>query len=127
MTFARINTGKQGEKIAASYLKKHGFKITEKNYKTKYGEIDIIGQDRDCISFIEVRSKNTDKFGLPEDTIDRKKQAQLTKMALSYIKRYGLEDRSCRFDVVCVENVNSRSPRIRHIKDAFGLDCRYRY
>ncbi|MBU1853337.1 MAG: YraN family protein [Candidatus Omnitrophica bacterium] len=126
MTFARISAGKRGEDLAVSYLKRHGFEIVEKNYKTKHGEIDIIGNDKDCISFVEVRSKNTDKFGLPEYTINRKKQTQLTKMALSYIKRYSLEDRVCRFDVICVEDVNSHSPKIRHIRNAFELDCRYR-
>jgi len=126
MTIAKINTGKLGEHLAVSYLKRQGFEIVEKNYKTKHGEIDIIGKIKDCISFVEVRSNNTAQFGLPEYTINRKKQSQLTKMALAYIKRYGLENRICRFDVVCIEDVNSNAPKIRHIKNAFELDFRYR-
>lgn len=127
MTVAKINAGKRGENLAVSYLKRQRYKIIEKNYKTKYGEIDIVGNDKGCISFIEVRSQNTQKFGLPEYSISRRKQTQIAKMALSYIKRYNLEDRVSRFDVVCVEDVSSSSPKMRLIKNAFELDERHRY
>lgn len=127
MTFTRISSGKKGEFLAISYLQKQGYKIIRKNYKTKLGEIDIIANDKDYICFIEVRSKNSFEFGPPEETITKKKETQITKVALGYIKRYGLEDRSCRFDVVCVEGVDSSKPEIRLIKNAFELDSRYRY
>jgi len=127
MTIARKNTGKRGEVIARSYLKKQGYRIIEKNYNTRIGEIDIVAIDKDYICFIEVRSINTGRFDAPEYTIDRRKQNQISKAALMYIKRNGLEDRNCRFDVVCVEAVNSPSPDVRLIKDAFELNTRYRY
>jgi len=127
MSIARKNSGKRGEAIAQSYLKKQGYKIIEKNYNTKLGEIDIVASDRDCICFTEVRSINTGRFDAPEYTIDRRKQNQITKVALMYIKSKGLEDRNCRFDVVCIEAVDSPSPNVRLIKDAFELDARYRY
>lgn len=127
MTFARIDSGKKGEELAVSFLKKQGFRIIARNYKIRLGEIDIIGKDKDCISFIEVRSTNSRIFEGPEYTIDRRKQGQIAKAALSYIKRYGLEDKDCRFDVICIEGVDSASPNIRLIKNAFDLDPRYRY
>lgn len=127
MTFARINSGKVGEGLALSFLKKQGYSIIAKNYKTRLGEIDIIGKDKSCVSFVEVRSTNSRVFGAPEHTIDRRKQRQIAKVALSYIKRYGLEDKDCRFDVVCIEGVGSASPNICLIKNAFDLDPRYRY
>ncbi len=127
MTFARIDSGKKGEEIAVSFLKKQGFSVIARNYKTRLGEIDIIGRDKGCICFIEVRSANSRIFEAPEYTIDRRKQGQISKAALSYIKRRGLEDKDSRFDVVCIEGVDSVSPNIRLIKNAFDLEPHYRY
>ena len=127
MTYARIDCGKKGEALAKRFLKKHGYKILVQNYCTKSGEIDIIADDKKCTSFIEVRSVATGNTGPPEYTINRKKQAQITKAALLYIKRYGLEDRDCRFDVVCIKNVNGSFPEINLIKNAFEMDSRYLY
>lgn len=127
MTLARINSGKKGEDLALGFLRRQGYSIIAKNYKTRLGEIDIIGKDKSYISFVEVRSTNSRVFEAPEHTIDRRKQTQIAKVALSYIKRYSLEDKDCRFDVVCIEGVDSVSPNIRLIKNAFDLDPRYRY
>jgi len=127
MTFARIDSGRRGEGIAISYLKKQGYKIVEKNYRTKLGEIDIIANHKGCVCFIEVRAKNNTAFGLPEETILKKKQLQISKAALVYIKKYELENKSCRFDVVCIEGVDTLRPQVRLIKNAFDLDSRYRY
>ena len=126
MTFARINSGKKGEGLAVSYLKKQGYKIIERNYKTKLGEIDIIADCKGCICFIEVRARNNQAFGLPEETILKKKQLQVSRAALAYIKRYKLEDKSCRFDVVSIKGVDSPDPEIKLIKNAFDLDDRWR-
>lgn len=107
-------------------MRKNGYKIIEKNYKTKLGEIDIIADDKGVISFVEVRSKNSPRFGLPEETINKKKEAQISKAAMAYIKQYNLMDKSCRFDVVCIQGVDSPEPEIRLIKNAFELDNKWR-
>jgi len=127
MTFERLSTGKRGEDLALLYLKRHGYKIIGRNYKTKVGEIDIIGTDKDVISFIEVRSINSATSVSPEYTINKKKQNQITKTALSYIKSNALENKDCRFDVVCVEGARNSLPNIKLIKDAFEIALRYRY
>ncbi|MDO8602637.1 MAG: YraN family protein [Candidatus Omnitrophota bacterium] len=126
MTFARINSGRKGEEQAIACLRKNGYKIIEKNYRTKLGEIDIIADDKGVISFVEVRSKNSPGFGLPEETINKKKKAQISKIALAYIKQCNLMDKSCRFDVVCIQGVDSPEPEIKLIKDAFELDDKWR-
>jgi putative endonuclease len=127
MTLEKIKSGKSGEDLAVACLSKEGYKIIERNYRTKLGEIDIIADCKGCVCFVEVRAKNSLAFGSPEDTIIKKKQHQITKAALVYIKRHKLEDHSCRFDVVCVEEVGSIRPKIRLIKNAFELDSRYSY
>lgn len=127
MTYKRIKTGKLGETLALRYLKRSGYRIIEKNFKTKQGEIDIIGEDNGCISFIEVRSSDSDAFGKPEYSIDIRKQKRIAKAALMYIKQKHLEGSDCRFDVVCIEDTNSPFPKINLIKNAFELDNWYRY
>ena len=62
MTFARIDSGKSGEEKAASYLKRQGYRIIERNYRTRLGEIDIIADCKGCICFVEVRSMNNRTF-----------------------------------------------------------------
>ncbi len=126
MTFARIKSGKSGEKLAVSCLRGEGYKIIERNYRTKLGEIDIIADCKGCTCFVEVRAKNSPAFGLPEETILKKKQRQISKAALAYIKKFKLEDKSCRFDVVCIEGVDSLRPQVRLIKNAFDLDSAWR-
>lgn len=127
MTFARIRRGKKGELLASSFLERQGYKILEKNYKTRYGEIDIIGNDKGCVVFVEVRAKASDNFCAPEYTIDKRKQLQVAKAALVYIKLKHLQDKDCRFDVVCIRGVDSKSPNTELIKDAFELDNWYGY
>ena len=127
MTFAKIDSGKSGEDQAVFYLRKEGYKIIERNYMTKLGEIDIIAEHKGYICFVEVRAKNNPVFGLPEETIVKKKQLQISKAALMYIKNRRLEDKDCRFDVVSVEGVDSLSPQVKLIKNAFELDSRYSY
>lgn len=127
MTFERLDLGKKGEGLAVKYLERQGYKIIARNYKTKLGEIDVIGDERGCICFIEVRSVNSRRFCSPEDTINNRKQGRIAKAALSYIKRHGLEDASCRFDVVCIEDADTNLPNIRLIKNAFELERRYLY
>jgi len=126
MTFDRINSGRKGEEEAVSYLRKNGYKIIRRNYRTKLGEIDIIADCKGCICFVEVRGKNNSLFGSPEETILKKKQLRISKAALAYIKKFKLEDKSCRFDVVSVEGVDKPRPEVRLIKNAFELDDRWR-
>ena len=127
MNLTKLKAGKRAEDLAITYLESQGYKIIEKNYRTKLGEIDIIGKESGCICFVEVRSANTKEFDSPEYSVTRKKQAKIARAALSYIKQHGIEDADCRFDVVAIENINERLPEIRLIKDAFELQGEYRY
>lgn len=127
MTFSRLALGKKGEGLALTYLKRKGYEIIEKNYRTNAGEIDIIGRDRDCVCFVEIRTRKTRKFGSPLESIDRKKQNQIAKTALIYIKNNRLEEGKCRFDVVSVEQIGGFLPNIKLIKNAFELNTWYKY
>jgi putative endonuclease len=115
-------TGKRGEEIAVSYLKKEGYRIRERNYRCPLGEIDIIALDGNEVVFVEVKSRKSDDFGEPEAAVDARKQAKLSRIALNYINEHNLNDRSARFDVVAVRFLKG-SDRVRLVRNAFDCNC----
>ena len=83
-----IELGQKGEKMAQKYLKKQKYKILEKNFRTKLGEIDIICFDKkeNQIVFVEVKAKTSDYFGLPREMVDEQKQQKIERVATLYPK-----------------------------------------
>ena len=120
MSKARISLGKQGEDIAALFLKDKGFEIISRNYRQKSGEIDIICFDRDTVVFVEVKTRKTTQYGDPLEAVNRRKQHQISITALDYLSRHNLLDKPARFDVVGVL-ISTGAPQITHIRDAFEL------
>lgn len=94
--------GKIGENAAVGFLRQGGYKILETNYRTPFGEIDIIARQRDFLTFIEVKTRASSSFGPPSLSITRRKQKNIIKNALSYLKRHGLVYSYWRIDVVSV-------------------------
>ncbi|MDI1472823.1 MAG: YraN family protein [Thermodesulfovibrio sp.] len=109
----RIDFGKEGESIAIEYLLSKGYKILEKNFRTKFGEIDIIAKEGEYIVIIEVKRRMSDSFGSPELSVNPKKQEKLKKLALLYLYKLGKEH-PVRFDVIAI-----RDKEIEHIENAF--------
>jgi len=118
--------GKKGEEIAVSLLKDNGYKILLKNYKNKLGEIDIIASDKDTICFIEVKTRRSDRFGLPVEAISAFKQRQISKVALFFLKERKLLDKKARFDVVSILYLKD-TPQLGLIKNAFELNNDFIY
>ena len=92
-----------GEEIAVKFLKKKGFAVLERNYRGRYGEIDIICSDGGVICFVEVKSRSTFGHGLPQEFVDRRKRRKINLTALQYIKERRTGSRPMRFDVVAVD------------------------
>lgn len=111
--------GDEGEKIAQEFFKKKGFKILEKNYRTVFGEIDIIAKDKDVLVFIEVKTRADAAFGHPFEAVDRRKREKIRKVALCYMKNLKKEC-AARFDVLSI-NVEGGSEKIEHFRDAFEV------
>jgi putative endonuclease len=122
----RSALGTQGETLALDFLKKKGLRILARNYRFGKKEIDIIAQERGTVCFIEVKTRSSQEFGLPQEALTYRKIQHLTQLALGYIKRYKLSKCDFRFDVVSVlwEN-NKKEPVIDYIKDAFPVDERW--
>ena len=95
--------GSDGEKIAASYLQEHGYRIILKNFFCDSGEVDIIAKDGVYLCFIEVKFRADLSEGYPEEAVDERKIRRISKSALSYLNMCGLADTvPCRFDVVSI-------------------------
>ena len=108
--------GRDGEEIAAEYLRNNGYRIVEKNYKNRFGEIDVIAKDGNTVVFIEVKTRNTPSYGTPSSAVDSKKQQRIGKVALTYLTKKGLTQHPVRFDVVSICD-----GEIEVIRDAFEL------
>lgn len=82
-----LEIGKKGEDIAKKYLENKGYKIIDHNYKTKYSEIDLVCQKDNELVFVEVRTKTNERFGSPEETINKDKIKRLIRAASAYVNR----------------------------------------
>lgn len=118
--------GKSGEELAADLLKRNGYKIIARNYRTKLGEIDIIASDKDTVCFIEVKLRSSDRFGTPQEAVLNKKQRQISKASLLYLKDNNLLNKKARFDVVSIIYSQGK-PNLNLIKNAFELDEQFTY
>ena len=96
-----LKTGKIGEEIAKNYLIKKGYKIIEQNYKTKYGEIDLICEKDREIIIVEVRAKKGNNFGTPEDSLDKRKINKIFFNAKTYIS-FEKEQKPYKVDAICI-------------------------
>jgi putative endonuclease len=109
--------GVEGEDLATKALKKKGYKIIEKNYRSKFGEIDIVAEEKGYLVFIEVKRRNTKSFGGSFDAIDRKKKEHMIRSAQYYLKSHKCFNRKSRFDVVCIDG-----DELKIIQHAFILE-----
>jgi putative endonuclease len=110
--------GVEGERIAEGYLKKKGFTLLERNYRCPVGELDLIALDRRVIVFVEVKTRSDDRFGVPLESVHRRKQQKMIKAALFFLAQRRFQDRETRFDVVGI-TFEDRKPKVEHIQNAF--------
>lgn len=120
--YSSRDKGDIGEQAAFDYLTSNGYMILDRNFRTKYGEIDIIGKDNGYIAFVEVKSRRDFKMGLPCEAVNESKQKKIARMALLYIMKKKLYNYNFRFDVVEVVLNGSEVKYLRLIKDAFQVD-----
>ena len=110
--------GRQGEEKAARYMMERGYKIIERNYYTRFGELDIICTKGKDIYFVEVKTRTNLKFGYPEEAITHKKIENLRKAAVIYLKNFDRPFGQMHFDGITILIMDGEE-RLNHIKDAF--------
>jgi putative endonuclease len=111
----RDRFGQIGEAIAARALERAGLRVIARNVRYREGEIDIVAEEGKTLVFVEVRARRGDAFGLPEESLTRRKQVRLARAAHRYLQERGLEAVDWRIDLVAVELApNGRLLRVDH-------------
>lgn len=101
--------GQNSEEAAAGFLRRKGYKILERNFRTRMGEIDIIARHKGTLVFVEVKARRSLRYGHAKLALTPAKQRTLTLIALTYLKKYGLGNTPARFDVVTLQTVDGRT------------------
>jgi len=111
--------GRRGEEIAGKYLSRRGYKILERNWRIREGEIDLIAQEKDTLVFIEIKSRISLEYGSGEESVTNLKRLRMIKTAKAYLV-YREKENPCRFDVISLTfTLQGKLKHINHIKEAF--------
>ena len=110
--------GKKAEALAVRHLKRRGYKILTRNYRTRVGEIDIIARDGRCLVFIEVKGRQSTRYGSAKAAVTPRKQQQVARVALWYLKETDQMGIKARFDVVAVTQKDGDTA-IEIVRNAF--------
>ncbi len=116
--YFKHEVGKLGEKIACEYLESNGYKIIQRNFTTKKGEIDIIARDNEEIVFIEVKTRSNYKYGKPVEAVNEIKQRHMLNTIKYYLYINKLENNFIRIDTIEIF-LHKDSCKINHIKQIF--------
>ena len=114
---AHNELGKAGETAAVNYLQEHGYQILETNWTFQKAEIDIIALKENLLAIVEVKTRSSLDFGLPQDFVNPKKMQLLVKAANEYVTANDLEV-NVRFDIIAIHKENNNY-NIEHIEEAF--------
>ncbi len=120
MSLLRKILGQEGEDRAAKHLEKLGYKILERNYRSRAGEIDLIALHRGEVVFVEVKTRTNNAYGAPELAVNPQKQRRMINTALGYIRSKKLHQVPCRFDVVAISA--AKEQEVELIQNAFEMD-----
>ncbi len=115
-------TGRNGEELAAFFLKKAGYKVLFRNYTTPQGELDIIAEKKDALVFVEVKTRTGDRYGSPAEAVTWSKRRHIISSALAFLQKESFTGKTYRFDIIEVYLEKTGGLKsINHIESAF--DC----
>jgi putative endonuclease len=121
MRGARQGLGRTGERLAAEALISRGYRILERNFRCRYGEIDLIAEDEHDLVFVEVKTRRGSVHGLPEEAITARKQQKIIEVATYYLDLHSCFERSWRVDVVAVQlSIGGKLEEIRCYQHAIS-------
>ena len=111
--------GLWGEDIAAEFLEKKGYRILDKHFFFQHAEIDLVARDGPYLVFVEVKTRSSAQYGLPEEALSERKKRYLRKAAEGYLYLNQLHNQDCRFDVVTVNFLPDGTTSLNHYLNAF--------
>jgi putative endonuclease len=115
--------GEWGEAQARCYLEAIGYIFVDRNFRAPEGEMDLVMQDGDIVVFVEVKTRTSNKFGTPEESVSKVKRQRLQRAAWAFLQEHEMLDTSWRIDVVAIEaNPNRTIQRLDHYPGAFDID-----
>ena len=117
-TLHNQRTGNLGEDLAEKYLLEKGYKILERNWRYSRAEVDLIAEHDNMLILVEVKTRRSARFGLPEEAVSAKKQQQMVLAANAYAEEHD-HVKEIRFDVIAITLLKGKAPEIYHIEDAF--------
>ncbi len=110
--------GQDWERLAEKKLKKAGYRILDRNVRTRVGELDFVAKEADVLCFIEVKGRRGTRFGLPAEAVTQEKQRRIFRAAQAYLQRRRITNVPCRFDVVAILQEGTVTD-VRILRDAF--------
>ena len=123
-----LRLGASGERLAARFLRRNGYKILYRNFRGRSGgEIDIVCRDNDTLVFVEVKTRTGEDFGRPFDAVSREKQKRISRGGLAWLRLLDNPEILFRFDVVEVIIAPEAEPRLELLRNAFELSEPYIY
>ena len=115
----RTALGLWGEEQAAHFLERAGYRILDRRFRCREGELDLVASQGCYLCFVEVKLRGAGAIGLPREFVDGRKRDRLRKAAMAYLLETGLDDVRARFDVAEVYVGKNGSLRVEYLEDAF--------
>jgi putative endonuclease len=122
-----LQRGALGEQAAKRRLQEQGLKFLTGNFRSDRGEIDLIFRDRDCLVFVEVKTRSSEDWTRPAAAVNARKRKRLSQCALDYLRRLKHPEVKIRFDIVEVLLAGGEVREVRHLPNTFSLSAPYRY
>ena len=119
--------GELGERVAKKHLRRKGLKFLTANFRSPRGEIDLVFRDRDCLVFVEVKTRSSEEWTRPAAAVDATRRRRLTRTGLDYLHLLKNPPVKVRFDIVEVLLENSSVRQVRHLPNTFEMQKPYRY
>jgi putative endonuclease len=114
-----LSRGRKAEELASARLQRQGLRLAARNYRSPFGEIDLVMQEHDTLVFVEVRYRSNTAFGTPAETVDGRKQARLRATAEHYLQNTPrASKKACRFDIVAITG-DGEDGNFRWLRDVF--------
>jgi len=124
---AHLRHGQLGERAAKKHLQRRGLKFLTANFRSPRGEIDLVFRERDCLVFVEVKTRSSEDWGRPAQAVDSERRRRLSRAALDYLRLLKNPAVKIRFDIVEVLLQDGAVRELRHLPNAFAMEKPLRY